>query len=181
MCIFIIIHILALLYGLSSEATINCRTEYHRSCFKHWTDDDRDCLNTRHELLQETSLNPIKIENCKVVSGLWFDEYSGKYYSNPKDLEIDHIVPLKEAWRSGANEWTQKEREIFANDMDAIIPVYFSLNGQKSDRDPSDWLPPLKEYRCEYITRYVYIKQRYVLKKDDKEAQTIKTILRECN
>lgn len=176
----ILITVVSIFYGLSGEASVDCRTQYHRSCFKHWIDDDKDCLNTRHELLQETSLNAIRIEDCKVLSGLWIDEYSGLYYSDAKKLDIDHIVPLKEAWLSGANKWTQKQREIFANDHDNLIAVSLLLNREKGYKDPLEWIPPLVEYQCEYITRWIYIKRKYKLEMDVEEQKKIEEIQKTC-
>ena len=76
-----------------------------------WRDEDRDCINTRHEVLQATSLViPVMSRNgCNVIQGRWYDPYTGKFYNNPQDFDIDHVVPLAEAHRSGANEWTKSE------------------------------------------------------------------------
>lgn len=153
---------------------VDCKTQYSRTCFKHWIDEDKDCLNTRHEILQAQSIIPVNIENCKVITGKWYDPYSGEYFTNPSDLDIDHIVPLKETWRSGGNEWSKKQGEQYANDFDVLIPVYKSLNRQKSDKDIAEWLPPHTKYLCEYLTRWVLIKSEYKLKADVSECETVK-------
>lgn len=146
---------------------------YTRSSFKHWVDEDRDCLNTRQEVLQKDSIKPVEIKNCRVINGKWYDVYSGKYYTNPTELDIDHIVPLKEAYKSGADKWTPKQREAFANDYENLIAVHRTLNRQKGAKDPAQWLPPHKGYICEYITRWVYVKGKYKLNLDATECKAI--------
>lgn len=182
--IVILISIVSVLYGLSSEASIDCRTQYHRSCFKHWIDSDNDCLDTRQEVLQRESQIPIEVENnngkCKIISGQWYDIYSGKTYTNPLILDIDHIIPLKEAWRSGANKWTEQKRQKFANDYDNLIAVHRSLNRQKKDKDPKEWLPPKKDFICEYIELWISIKYKYNLEMDVKEKEIIAEIQDKC-
>ena len=150
--------------------------DYSRSSFKHWINEDGDCLNTRQEVLQKESLTPPKIENCRVVEGKWYDIYSGEYYTNPSELDIDHIVPLKEAWESGADKWTAEKRKQFANDYDNLIAVDRSLNRQKGAKDPAQWLPPRKEYICEYIIRWIHIKVKYTLEMDAKEQRKVEEI-----
>lgn len=146
---------------------------YSRSLFKHWIDEDGDCLNTRQEVLQKESLEPIKIQDCLVTQGKWYDAYSGQLYTQTSMLDIDHIVPLKEAWESGADKWTAEKRKKFANDYENLIAVNRSLNREKGAKDPVEWLPPHTEYICEYITRWVYIKEKYNLVMDVKEKRKI--------
>jgi len=168
---------ITLLFVLFSQTVF---ANYNRSDFKHWIDEDGDCLDTRQEVLYKQSLIPPKIINCKVIQGKWYDPYSNQYYTNPKELDIDHIIPLKEAWESGASKWTDTKREAFANDYENLIAVESSLNRQKSSKDPSKWLPPHKEYYCEYITKWVYIKKKYNLEIDIKEQEKIKEIQGNC-
>lgn len=167
----------SLLFALFSQTVF---ADYSRSGFKHWVDQDGDCLDTRHEVLQKESLIPPKIVNCKVIQGKWYGVYSNQYYTNPKELDIDHIVPLKEAWDSGASKWTDTKREDFANDYENLIAVKNSLNRQKGAKDPAQWLPPHLEYHCEYISRWVYIKKKYSLEMDIKEQEKIAGLLQNC-
>lgn len=153
---------------------------YSRSFFKHSIDDDGDCLDTRQEVLQKDSLKPVKIQDCRVIQGKWYDGYGGQFYTQTFKLDIDHIVPLHEAWKSGADKWTAKQREVFANDYENLIAVNKSLNRQKSDKDPAEWLPPHKEYICEYIAKWLHIKGKYNLAIDSKEQEKIKKIQGNC-
>ena len=147
--------------------------EYNRKNWKHWTDEDKNCLNTRHELLKSTSLVKVVLnkKGCIVLNGSWFDPYSGKYYTNSRRLDIDHIVPLKEAYLSGGSKWTKKQKEVFANDIDNLIPVLARENRQKGAKDFAKWLPSNENYVCKYIESFVSIKKKYKLILDVEEIQ----------
>ena len=153
-----------------------CDKPYKPEYFKHWIDADGDCLDTRHEALSSTSLIMPKIANCRVVEGKWFDEYSGNYYTNPSDLDYDHIVPLKEAWISGACDWSPKQRQDFANDVEELILVDGDLNKSKGCKTPAEWMPPRTEYQCEYIKRWSKIKKKYNLETNSKEKNALTRI-----
>lgn len=158
----------------------DCLTRYSRACFPHWIDEDGDCIDTRGEVLQRENTSEAVVKNCKVVAGEWFDVYSGKVYNNPSLLDIDHIIPLKEAWLSGGNGWSESKSTAFANDFENLLAVSITPNRQKKEKDPSKWLPPQKEYVCEYIERWVYLKKKYNLKMDSEEKKTIEEIQKKC-
>ena len=152
-----------------------------------WRDADGDCINTRHEVLQATSLvTPIMSGNgCSVVQGRWYDPYTGQFYNNPQDLDIDHVVPLAEAHRSGADEWTRSKKQMFANDITNtgfLLAVDKSANRSKGDSDPANWMPPNVKYHCEYVQLWKRIKSEYGLVFDQSEQLTINQIIKErCN
>ena len=101
-------------------------------------------------------------------------------HTNPSDLDIDHMVPLKEAWDSGAWNWTAAQRQTFANDLSdprALIAVTAGQNRSKSDRDPSNWIPPQKSYVCTYLSEWVAIKAKWKLSMDQSEFGRIKNLL----
>jgi hypothetical protein len=92
------------------------------------------------------------------------------------------MVPLSEAWRSGAWKWSPAQREAFANDLTdprALIAVTASLNRQKSDQDPSTWMPP--ENKCLYVSNWIAIKVRYSLTVDSVEANALTSLVAQCN
>ncbi|GHF17618.1 hypothetical protein GCM10014715_85820 [Streptomyces spiralis] len=94
------------------------RTGYERSKFKHWIDADRDGCNTRAEVLKaEAVLAPVQGANCTLTGGQWYSPYDDRYIDGARGLDIDHLVPLAEAWDSGAYAWSAKEREAYANDL----------------------------------------------------------------
>ncbi|MGI0119860.1 HNH endonuclease [Zooshikella sp. RANM57] len=115
---------------------------YDRKNWKHWTDEDHDCQDTREEVLirdaEQIGLSP---RGCKVTYGVWQCPYTGLVFSNPSDLDIDHIVPLKEAFRSGASLWNAARKREFANDLENLLAVSNSTNRQKGDKDPTHWMP----------------------------------------
>jgi hypothetical protein len=153
---------------------------YKRSLYPHWSDLDSDCQNSRMETLITESLNPVtfKTDNqCKVLSGWWYGVYSGEFFSIAKHLDIDHIVPLKEAHLSGADIWTTGQRKAFANDPDNLLAVKASENRSKGAKDPAHWLPSDENYHCIYIAKWLAVKLKYDLDIDDAEQQVINEVV----
>jgi hypothetical protein len=114
------------------------RTGYERTKFRHWTDADRDGCSTRNEvLLDEAVTAPEQDASCRLTGGSWYSPYDDTYFTEARALDIDHLVPLAEAWDSGASTWTAKERERYANDLDdprALIAVSATSNRSKADQ-----------------------------------------------
>src|SRR5690606_27400118 len=101
-------------------AAAESRDGYSRSAFRHWVDADRDRCNTRMEvLIAESLVEPTVGAGCRVTAGEWLSYYDGVTVTAPGGLDIDHLVPLAEAWDSGASAWTAQRREAYANDLDA--------------------------------------------------------------
>lgn len=155
---------------------------YERSLFKHWVDADRNGCDTRKEvLIAEAIIKPTVGAKCALTGGAWYSDYDGKTITNASSLDIDHLVPLAEAWRSGAWAWTPEQREAYANDLTeprALIAVSASTNRAKGDSDPKDWLP--EQGRCTYIESWVTVKLRYALTIDSGELSVIKGFFNEC-
>ena len=168
--ILLIIIIFALYYCYQNNYKKDIGGEYNREDWGNWIDEDGDGLNTRHEVLAEESLIKPVISNNKVVSGKWFDKYTGKYFTNPSDLDIDHLVPLKNAYISGASNWSKKKKSRYYNYLkydNHLIAVSKSANRNKSDKSPVDWLPPNEEYQCEYVREWFKIKTAWGLAIED--------------
>lgn len=142
--------------------------KYSRSSFGGWVDVDSDCQNTRTETLISKSEIPVKFDSngCKVISGRWKSAYSGKVITDPRLIDIDHIVPLKEAWNSGANTWPVFARVHFANDPNVLSISLRNENRIKGVSTPLSWLPEIN--KCDYINNWVDIKNRYQLKINNK-------------
>ncbi|MEQ1779361.1 MAG: DUF1524 domain-containing protein [Nitrosomonas sp.] len=156
---------------------------YNRKDWPHWIDADRDCQNTRQEILIATSRIPVKFKNarqCTVVSGEWFGVYTGKTFTKASDVDIDHIVPLAHAHRHGADKWTRDQRRTFANDFENLLVVDDSANQSKSDQAPHEWLPPRKDYWCEYGRRWQRIKEKYRLWYSELERKTLELLAETC-
>jgi len=172
--------------ALSVLATIPQAKErpqgYNRDLFKHWTDDDGDSCNTREEVLIVESKSQPQVDayGCKVIAGDWFSEYDGLLHTDPSDLDIDHFIPLKEAWDSGAWAWSPSQRQRFANDLSdgrSLIAVTARQNRSKGDKDLSNWLPPRQEALCTYVATWVAVKAQWRLSMDQSEWGRAKNIL----
>lgn len=158
------------------------QTGYQRSLFKHWSDLDGDGCSTREEVLIAESLTKAQVDayGCKVIAGDWYSPYDNRRYEYPSDIDIDHVVALKEAWDSGAHSWSASKREQFANDLSderSLIAVKDSENQSKSDKDPSNWLPKNSAYLCTYLANWVAVKAQWGLSMDTSEWGRIKNLL----
>lgn len=145
---------------------------------------NKDGCNTRAEvLLEEAVTAPVQGSNCTLTGGSWYSPYDDRYFDAARLLDVDHLVPLAEAWDSGASAWTAKEREAYANDLDdarALIAVSAASNRSKADKDPSEWLPPYEGYRCQYVADWVADKTRYQLSVDPTEEAALAENLSRC-
>ena len=155
---------------------------YKRSAFKHWIDADKNGCNTRAEvLIEEAIVKPTIGPKCKLTGGKWLSAYDGKTIINASQLDIDHLVPLAEAWRSGAWKWTPAQRQAFANDLEnseALIAVSASTNRSKGDKDPSLWMPA--NNRCTYVQNWISVKSKYSLTIDKREKNTLSQFIKNC-
>ena len=153
-------------------ASGNGATSYDRELYDHWIDADRDCQNTRHELLQELSTGQVifNAKGCSVVHGRWNDPYTGIVFTTAREMDIDHMVPLAWAHAHGANQWDARKRREFANDRVNLFAVQASANRSKGAKGPLDWLPPNKEFHCQYVTRFHRVVQTYGLTYTSYEA-----------
>lgn len=166
---------------LPASATVTAPAyAYDRDRFGGWIDADGDCLNTRHELLLQTSQGPIarSPDGCLIVAGRWLDPYTGKTFTDSSDLDVDHVVPLAWAWRHGAYAWTDDERRIFANDTWNLLLVDDRENSRKSARGPLDWLPPDSRVHCFYVTRFSQLILKYELRLTQEDVGAFQSLLR---
>jgi hypothetical protein len=160
------------------------RAGYARSLFKHWSDLDKNGCNTRNDvIIQEALVKPKVDAGCKIVkdTGKWYSAYDGLTITNFSALDVDHMVPLAEAWDSGASKWDANKRQAYANDMgdvNALIAVTAATNRSKSDQDPAEWMPA-KDV-CTYVKNWVHVKLRWSLTVDDKELKAIKDANAKC-
>ncbi len=152
---------------------------YDRKLFKLWIDQDHDGKNTRAEVLITESLVAVRFTSTgKTVStGKWLSLYDGETWTRASDVDIDHVVALGEAWRSGAWKWSAARRQAYANDLGVswtLRAVTDNVNQEKSDDDPTNWLPPLESANCVYLTEWVAVKIRWKLSVDAEERQSIR-------
>ncbi len=157
---------------------------YNRDLFADWYDADRNGCNTRKEVLIAESLDPVQIgSKCSISGGRWFSIYDNVETTDSSKFDIDHMVPLSEAWDSGAWNWNADQRKHFANDLDQpffLIAVTASSNRSKSDRDPAEWMPPNANYHCEYVRIWIEIKRAWDLSVDQAEHDYLARKLASC-
>ena len=159
------------------------RTGYSRPLFKHWTDADGDGCSTRNEVLIAEADDPVTVgPGCSLTGGRWFSYYDGVSWTDPSDVDVDHMVPLAEAWDSGASGWSSTTREAFANDLDdyrSLVGVTDDVNQSKSDQDPADWLPAQRV--CRYVREWVAVKHRWGLSVDAAERSALSSVASGCS
>lgn len=114
---------------------------YDRDLCTHWIDANKDCQKTRAEvLISESQVTPTYSRSrCSVVRGKWYSYYDGMTWTDPLDVDIDHLVALKEAWDSGARSWSAADRTAFANDIafwPSLVAVNDNVNSAEGASDP---------------------------------------------
>ncbi len=170
---------------LVSENTVS-RPEcvpYSRRLYRHWSDEDRDCQDTRQESLIADASGPITYldkRQCRVFAGDWNDPYTGLSFDNPLYLDIDHVVPLKEAHESGAWAWDAEDRKAFANQLTPkgqLFAVQAAANRIKGAKDPAEWLPKNEVFQQEYARAWIQVKREWGLTADAAELNALKALL----
>lgn len=154
---------------------------YSRDLFPHWSIVSGTC-DTRETVLEEQGVGVRTDGECRATSGSWTSPYDGATWSDASDVDIDHMVPLAEAWRSGAAEWDQVTRELFANDLKSrqLIAVTDNINQAKGDQPPHEWVPPLRSYWCDYAINWVDVKTVWQLTVTSAEVTALGDMLDTC-
>ena len=148
---------------------------YDRSEFPHWDDEDGDGMNTRLEILSLEKVNTVG----------WYSRWDGEWYAGEGGLsaprfDIDHIVSLKEAWQSGADEWSASDKDAFADDVLNLTAVSASSNRSKGAKDASEWLPPEPSGQCYLSIRVIQVKTKWNLSIDQDEYAILKELTESC-
>lgn len=159
------------------------RTGYVRSKFKHWVGAGNGCDVRKAVIISEALKKPAVDKACKITGGEWYSPYDNVKVIEASKLDVDHMVPLAEAWDSGASAWDALKREKYANDQTDpihLIAVTAASNRSKSDQDPAEWLPTNKDYLCTYVTNWIAIKVRWNLNIDQKEKDVLTKTLKSC-
>jgi len=155
---------------------------YVRDDFHTWDSQGKGC-DTRDIVLQRDGKGVKTVSDCKIVEGTWTSPYNGKTYHSAQDLQIDHIVPLGDAWMSGANHWSDSKREDFANDLKdtELLAVDSSDNERKGDDDPSRWKPPNQDFWCTYAKDWISVKTVWKLTITSAEKSALEDMLHTCS
>lgn len=161
---------------------------YDRALFPHWRDatawgwppvPNSKC-DVREATLFRDGSDVTYTSDCAIESGTWLDPYTGVTLYHRSDVDIDHIVPLAEAWRSGAQGWDLTLRTRFANDALGLAAVDDGANAAKGDKTPDRWKPPNKAVHCLYAQRWVAAKNTYDLSVTPAEKQALNSMLDTC-
>jgi len=182
------------LAALKVSERVNPRATYERDAFgSGWLDTDGNGCNQRDDvLLRDAVPGTLRTGwqgrcNHDVLAGTWIDPYTNrrieltdmKDRSQSMAVQIDHVVPLSEAWVSGADGWSRDRRRLFANDLSELLAVDGPTNASKSDGDPAAWRPR-KGFQCSYAIRWIGIKKRWSLTVDSSEVRALEEMLGYC-
>jgi hypothetical protein len=163
---------------------------YSRDEFPHWaseaetygwTEPDGSCDVRDAALIRDGEGVEIDSE-CAITSGRWIDPYTGRTLTDSSEVDIDHVVPLANAWRSGAGSagWSTADREAYANDPTVLLSADAGANRAKGDKGPEAWKPPNGDYHCEYARRWVWIKSEWQLTVNAAERVALSEMLDTC-
>ena len=153
---------------------------YSREKFPHWNSTGSNC-DIRDSVLKRDGTK-VKLSGCNVVAGTWTSVYDGDKITDPAKVDIDHVVPLAEAWRSGAASWTTEQRKDFANDLEdpQLVAVSASSNRSKGDQNPSTWKPEQTGSWCQYAQDWIVVKSQWKLTVTAKEKAALTDMLEKC-
>ncbi|MFE6844910.1 DUF1524 domain-containing protein [Streptomyces sp. NPDC057686] len=154
---------------------------YSRAKFTHWAEQGNKC-DTREVVLKRDGKDVTQDSECKAVSGTWKSLYDGVVVTEASKMDIDHIVPLAEGWRSGASGWDAAQRKAFANDLThpQLLSVTAATNRSKGDQSPDLWQPPDKSSWCQYGRAWTTVKSTYGLTVTEPEKKMLSTMLDTC-
>ncbi|MEV4536836.1 HNH endonuclease family protein [Asanoa sp. NPDC049518] len=153
---------------------------YSRDRFPHWRKAGKNC-DVRDTVLHRDGTG-VEVSGCNVVGGRWDSVYDNRTLTDPSDVDIDHMVPLANAWRSGADEWEDKARGDFANDLERpqLLAVSLNSNRAKGDQDPSQWKPSNRDFWCEYAQDWITVKHYWKLTVTTAEKNALADMLETC-
>ena len=160
--------------------------QYDRDDWKHWIDADGDCQDARQEVLvAESRATPSfrTDSQCRVEAGQWLAPYSAIIVTDPGDLDVDHMVPLRNAHYSGAWAWTAERKRLYANylaDPQHLIAVTARANRSKGARGPEEWKPDDQTYWCQYAIDWITVKDNWDLTVTLRELDALTGMLDTC-
>ncbi len=154
---------------------------FRNNAFGGWTTDGAGCDTSERVLIRDSTAT-VKLEHksCRVRAGRWVSVWDQSTWTDPARLSVTQVVPLSEAWQSGAWSWSQQRRDAFVNDTSdqrSLAVIADSVSQSRGDRDPAGWLPPSGGQVCRYIADWLSIKARWGLTMDSVESSRIGTVL----
>lgn len=162
-------------------APVGTMAGYSRAKFTHWAEQGSKC-DTRETVLRRDGAGVTQDAECRAVSGTWKSLYDGVVVTEAAKMDIDHMVPLAEGWRSGAAGWDAARRKAFANDLThpQLLAVTASSNRSKGDQSPDLWQPPERSSWCQYGRAWTTVKSAYDLTVTEPEKKMLTTMLDTC-
>ena len=160
--------------------------EYNRSDWRHWIDDDGDCQNTRAEVLIQENLGTVAFaspERCRVTAGRWLGPWSGEFFADASDVDVDHHVPLAHAHVSGGWRWDPERKRAYANDLsnpNSLQITSETVNRSKGKKPPDEWLPDDETTWCRYAADWVSVKRQWELTVANAEVSVLREMLATC-
>lgn len=152
--------------------------DYERSQWKHWVGTPCD---TRETVLFEQGKDVTKDpSNCKVLSGTWVDPYGGETFTDAGALDIDHVIPLGYVAKHGGQDWSSEKKQQFANDKTQLLAASAKENRSKSDKGPEKYMPPRREFQCEYSKIWVSTATKYGITVTEGDKRALKAGLQKC-
>ncbi len=164
-------------------------SEYNRRDWRHWIDADRDCQNTRAEVLIGESVAPVSFapeddgDQCRVISGQWVGPWTGEVFTDASDVDIDHHVPLGHAHESGGWRWDAERKRAYANDLAdpaSLQATSAAVNRSKGKQPPDEWRPDEAASWCRYAADWVTVKQNWELTVTASEVAALEDMLGMC-
>jgi hypothetical protein len=163
---------------------------YSREEFPHWASEaasygwaepDGSCDVRDAALIRDGKGVEID-DGCSITAGTWLDPYTGRTLTDSSEVDIDHVVPLANAWRSGVSSprWSTADRQAYANDPEVLLSVDDAANQTKGDKGPEAWKPPNRAYWCEYARRWIWIKSDWQLTINPAEKAALNEMLGTC-
>ena len=175
------------LYALAGAQTAEAQPAgYDRDRFGYGPSDaldDDGCWTRDRVLIVQAVQPPTVAAGCRIVGGAWLSPYDAAVHHSPRGLQIDHLVPLFEAWQSGAHAWSEQQLAQYANDSwdgRALVAVTAELNVDKSASGPEEWMPPDPAARCWYVWAWATVKQRWALSYDEAELSAVQATAAAC-
>lgn len=160
--------------------------EYDRKQWRHWTDEDGDCQDARQEvLIAESTIEVTYTDDrrCRVQSGHWIGPYTGTEVTDPGELDIDHVVPLANAHKSGGWSWSEDRKSDYANSLaypGHLIATIAWANRAKGAKGPDEWRPPNEDYWCQYALDWIEIKRDWGLASTGDEFNALRRMAGTC-
>lgn len=181
--------LLALLVGLQ-VAERGSGVEYNRRDWRHWVDEDRDCQNTRAEVLIAESVAAVSFapeddgDKCRVTAGRWVGPWTGEVFTDASDVDIDHHVPLGHAHLSGGWRWSRERKRAYANDLDdpnSLQATSAMVNRSKGKKPPDEWRPDETAGWCRYAADWITVKEQWDLTVTAAEINALEEMLQTCD